>query len=386
MEAGASNYFKNSVRIRVNELIAGVSRKDIYLAVCELIDEDAKYISHISSIRATRNWIISFSEEYHINAIVGKKVLIGSLLHTIEDAIDEIDPSTYATFRLHWLPHGYQKVKIEQFVKSINKAYQVVNFVEETCREEIMKHVKNGNIRIKLKMKKSEMEKGPALQTGVHRIEGFRFLVTRIGEKPKCLICSSSEHLKRECPELKKKCSKCNNIGHLAEKCTYSLKVSGKQVEEMQQLPDEDDDDEEEYDAKQEEMNSQSESVRLKQKVDSQDKANNGKYNKAEEQKNVDIYNQTSQINASSNAEHSKKSLQLNKPNRNSITQSDAGKANNEEKDKETEKKRKLELAHKSSKLASNKLRKSQLEQERKSESQSVELMDTNNESATKSN
>jgi hypothetical protein len=201
--------------------------------------------------------------------------------------IDEMDPMIYMTYRLHWLPHGFPSSEVEKYVKKVNKSYQIESYIEEYCKEEIMKHVKNGNIRLKLKIRRSQLNNGATLQSGAHRIGDFLFVVTRMGEKPKCLICNSIEHLKSECPELKKSCSKCNFLGHTKEKCTYSLRVAGKHIEELMDLPDEEYDetseDEKENDTDNSYRDSQKEAKTANPKLTTNEKQENNNQSKKQE-------------------------------------------------------------------------------------------------------
>jgi hypothetical protein len=378
MQNFLSSCFINAVRIRTSEKLDNVNRKDLLISLSQLIDEDIKYIEYIVPYRSKNNWILRFYEDYHISSIIGKKVLIGGILHIIEDAIDEIDPAIYATYRLHWLTPGFNRGRVEQYIRSINRAYQVESYIEETCRDELLKGIKNGNIRVKLKVKRSEINSSPTLQTGVHKIEGIRFLVTRIGEKPKCLICNSIEHMKKDCPDLKKRCTKCNTIGHLAESCTYSLKVSGKHTEELQQLPDEDDEEDVDNDEKENALSSNCESASTKYKSTIQTATISGDEKKSDEKKGeLNSQPLTKQdINAQIDVT---KTQSLKKQTKSSIAQSDSIKALNDEK----EKKRKLVQNNRSLTNTNKQQRKSQIEQERKSEMHNIENMDTNNESAT---
>ena len=76
-----------------------------------------------------------------------------------------------------------------------------------------MNHIKNGNIRVKIRFPVSEVNK-IKVETGMVFLNGFKVILTKIGDSPKCLFCNKFGHFKKDCEKIKLKCEKCNKRGH----------------------------------------------------------------------------------------------------------------------------------------------------------------------------
>lgn len=229
--------FKNSVRILVPDGFI-ISRKEIFVGILNKIGELSKKIDFISQFQSNNNWMIAFNEEINAENFFGLPILIRDKELKLSDPNESPNPFRYQQFRLHWLPYGFEKEKIRQFILKQGKTSEIISIEEEYCREEEMTHIKNGNFRIKLRYPKKDEDKTSFI-TGLHKIDGFKTLFTRIGEKPKCLLCNKEGHLKRECELAKLKCAKCLKIGHLDTECTLANKLKSQTLEENLNLPNE---------------------------------------------------------------------------------------------------------------------------------------------------
>ena len=115
--------------------------------------------------------------------------------------------------------------KIKDYFRKLNKDIEVIDVKPEFLNEESMKHIANGNYRVKIRFlasKKDEVK----IKVGKHNL-GNRVstLVTRLGEKPKCMLCSAEDHLRKDCPKRKLKCDYCNKTGHKADECNLAKRL-----------------------------------------------------------------------------------------------------------------------------------------------------------------
>lgn len=231
--------FKNAVRFTgsQNEFF---DRKDIFQSLRILIGEHSKDVCYMSQFNSSNNWIIAFNEIFVASKLFGLSLNIKGKFYKLFDANEDLSPFKTQQFRLHWLPYGFDMNKIKSFITNFSKSIQVIAIDEEYCRDEEMKHVKTGNIRLKIRFLKTDEIK---ISTGVHKIDGFRTLLTRIGEKPKCLLCNKEGHVKRECELSKMKCAKCLKIGHDEASCNLANQIKSQNLQENLNLPNEDDED-----------------------------------------------------------------------------------------------------------------------------------------------
>ena len=185
--------------------------------------------------------MIAFDDSIKAENFFGLPISIRDKELKLSDPNETLNPFRYLQIRLHWLPYGFEKEKIKQFLVKQGKTIEIISIEEEYCREEEMTHIQNGNFRIKLRYPKKDDDK-MLFTSGLHKIDGFKTLLTRIGEKPKCLLCGKEGHLRRECELAKLKCTKCLKIGHLINECTLAKKLYSQTLEEKINLPNEDDD------------------------------------------------------------------------------------------------------------------------------------------------
>ena len=225
-------YFINSIKIVIKNKDLLVIRKHIFDGLKALIGDNIKHLIYISQVNNNSTWFISFNNEFESKELFGQTIEIQSEAFIIEDPFQEHNPTISIGFRVMWLPHNFELNKVKQHFSS-NFVEQI--FVEEECcREEELRHIKNGHIRVKITIKKKDALHYDSY-TGINQINGFRCLISRLGAPPKCLLCNQNGHLKSKCPKLEQKCENCNKIGHLTEKCSLSNRLFD--VESIQDLP-----------------------------------------------------------------------------------------------------------------------------------------------------
>ena len=221
------NPFKNSLKINVPRGSEAVSRLSILKGLSSVSELDTSKITSISPFQYGNNWIIYFKQDYDCSIFVGNKVKVVENELCIESALNELDPYIYQTYRLHWLFElsNAEIEKIKDYFRKLNKYIEVIDVKPEFLNEESMKHIANGNYRVKIRFlasKKDEVK----IKVGKHNL-GNRVstLVTRLGEKPKCLLCSAEDHLRKDCPKRKLKCDYCNKTGHKADECSLAKRL-----------------------------------------------------------------------------------------------------------------------------------------------------------------
>lgn len=233
-----TKYFKNSIKVHIRNKKKPVARKTIFDSLFELIQENVSNITYISQFNDYSTWFISFHPNFNAKGLIGGKIVVNDEEIEILSPEKEIVKLFNISFRVQWLPHHFEINKVKTFFQRISA--QTIEVKEEYCKEERMKNVRNGNFIVKLGFKTKEQVDAYGDDSQILEIDGNKCLVSRLGVPPKCLLCKSTEHLKRNCPLAKIKCSKCNKIGHKEEACSFSKIVNS--CETLLNLPDEDQD------------------------------------------------------------------------------------------------------------------------------------------------
>ncbi len=83
----------------------------------------------------------------------------------------------------------------------------------------------------------SEIEK-IKINTGMILFEGFKIILTRIGDPPKCLFCNQNGRFKKDCQKRNLRCEGCNKIGHTKETCNLANRL--KETPELTNTPTDD--------------------------------------------------------------------------------------------------------------------------------------------------
>lgn len=228
------NPFKKSLKVVVPRGTDNLNRKVIYDGFQALIGDQVRNLRGITPAKSGNNWIITFTESYDCSGLFDKKLTIGSRSFNICSGEFELDPYIYQSFRFHWLPIiEYEDFDdMMNYCKSLSRGIEVVSLQPEFCIENGMKTVFNGNYRLRIRFLETNKEH-VKIETGMRMFKGLRTLLTRLGEKPKCLHCSSESHLRRDCPLLKIICEKCNKKGHEANNCNIANRIKPVEIEDI---------------------------------------------------------------------------------------------------------------------------------------------------------
>jgi hypothetical protein len=84
-----------------------------------------------------------------------------------------------------------------------------------------MRHIKNGNIRVKI-VHPYSVKDSIKITTGMVYMFGFKIILTKISDPPKCLLCNKPGHFRKDCERRNLKCQNFKKIGHLKENCNMA--------------------------------------------------------------------------------------------------------------------------------------------------------------------
>ena len=131
------------------------------------------------------------------------------------------DPNKVVSYlRIGWLPHQINHEGICDQLKEMTGA-EMVFALDEYYKETELMEIKNGNkLFIIVEGKKEKMEK---IEFGIQLFDGYYGFINRLGVKPQCLLCKQVGHIKKNCPQRKLKCGKCNGEGHATNACSYAI-------------------------------------------------------------------------------------------------------------------------------------------------------------------
>ena len=228
--ASELNFFKNSIFIKLHNRDQIYTRKDIFVGLYNLkINNLTENVDCISQYNSNNNWVVSFSERFKAMDLNGHEIKIineTSRIDFVDPRLAENCPVN-AIYRIQWLPHNFPKKCLEEYFKKFNNKIEILSIFEETCRYENIKmnHIKNGNIRVKIRFPVSEVNK-IKVETGMVFLNGFKVILTKIGDSPKCLFCNKFGHFKKDCEKIKLKCEKCNKRGHIKDSCNLANRLT----------------------------------------------------------------------------------------------------------------------------------------------------------------
>lgn len=221
-------YFRNSLKITLNEEMKQIKLIDIMLALnTSLPSAFYDEIEYLDKFNTELTWFATFSQKVDASKLYNKEIVIRNKKIQLENPCKKINLQTY---KIRMLPHGCEDQIIERFFHDRDKRIKILKITRERHKElnlekininiKIPPNLKSGNVIVKVDLSElSEEEINSKLNTGITCHEGMFVQLIRFGEKPKCLICDSTEHFKANCPLLKTKCEKCNRVGHLSGKC-----------------------------------------------------------------------------------------------------------------------------------------------------------------------
>lgn len=183
-------------------------------------------------------WFIKFGEEVMVKQLCGEQLTIRSVdgtrvlgKVTLEMPFDD---NVFVTYRLLWLPLGFEREKVKNLISKLDPIVQIVDVWEEKMKSN--NQISTGNYLVKVKHPRAYQ---PAIRTGMHPLFGdWSFVVSRLGEPRKCLLCDSQGHIKRDCPRQRLTCMKCKGKYHEENECDYSWKLKAGIIKEQALLDD----------------------------------------------------------------------------------------------------------------------------------------------------
>lgn len=214
-----------------------VDRKKIIKAFYESRPEALEHIRYVSQQFNNYTWVISFDKAYDYSKLEYSSLNIDGYSLSLCEVVDP-KKFRYASYRVLWLPHGFPIDKVRKMFE-IN-GVKILDVSEEKFQVEDVGDMwfSTGNFRVKVQV---DNDKDPFIRTGVVEINKMKVLISKIGEKPRCLRCSEQGHIRRNCPLNGMICTKCHKTGHVAENCSLAKRIA-KEDEEFPDEADEEDD------------------------------------------------------------------------------------------------------------------------------------------------
>ena len=239
-------YFVRTLKLRAPQNVS-LSR-DMILDALERSERTLESVHAIGQAGNKNVWFIKFGDEEEVKRMSGRLLTFRNAENrSIGSATLALpyDEHVYVTYRLLWLPPGFKREKAQDLVRRMDPEADIVDSWYETMRRE--NRIRTGNICVKVKQLRNEKAR---IQSGIRTlVSGWEFIITRLGERRKCLLCDSDQHLKIACPRLGMSCKTCNGKYHLDTECSYAWKIKCGQEKEKAILDDildaENEDDEE---------------------------------------------------------------------------------------------------------------------------------------------
>ena len=227
----------------------GLNSRSIFEGVTTLVG--ASQIAAISRHGGSRKWLIQTGKATNAADFWGRKVRIAGRDYDVLSSEALLEKAAVVTkvIRLHGLPLDFNGNLLQDWVKSY-PGLRWIGFSLEHFREEDMRHIHNGVLRIKVAI----VDESTALNS-IAKIQGKKtviigphkvsFFVNVAGEQVKCYNCQQLGHIRAKCPKNTIKCFKCNRSGHLADECRSNT-FAGKLAQSIENAVNEADEVEEE--------------------------------------------------------------------------------------------------------------------------------------------
>ena len=205
------------------EISHDFTRKLLISSLYKLIKADLSHVEYISQQFNNFTWRITFKKEYSCSKFIGKHLSISDREVVIQD-FTEVSDFKFVTYKVLWLPHEFKVEAVKKYFADLGAI--VTQITEESFKEKIDDlpldfHIKNGNILVKIKVKRDS--EGPRIESGIHTILSNKSFINKVGEKPKCLKCHEVGHIRKNCPKNSILCTKCNKTGHTVLQCNMAL-------------------------------------------------------------------------------------------------------------------------------------------------------------------
>ncbi|RNA35898.1 hypothetical protein BpHYR1_048556 [Brachionus plicatilis] len=215
--------FKNSLKLNLKKLEKPVNHQVIFELLDQVLSQFQKnQITSIYNFASNKFWIIEFNSTLKLNHLFECPVKLNDQEFKLEDANKVKDPRKYCTFRIHFLPTNFNTQLLHNFfnVLKIN-GLKIEEISEETYKDST---IKNGVKRVKISFPK---DADPIIQSlsGPTVMYGLKCVFNIAGQKPKCYFCNDDGHNIAKCPLKHSICGKCQQKGHLTQKCSLAEKL-----------------------------------------------------------------------------------------------------------------------------------------------------------------
>ena len=253
---------RNYLRIPLVDILDGgpVRLKEIIDGLSKYKSFQVDKVIYASQVQNSKSFTVTFDESLNARHFFGKTIQLREKEIKIDDPIadwkeyklhkklqrqQQLDFNIYKhNYKLMWLPHQFPQATIKKFFE--DRGYEVNEIVEEYSRE--FPTIKNGNLIVKT-YREGAMTDSDFVKSGIFEIfdKGFprqrRCIIKMFGEKPRCLICGSFEHLRKFCPMINSECTKCKKKGHTTEMCSISTACFGAKSDDFADTPEDEDED-----------------------------------------------------------------------------------------------------------------------------------------------
>jgi hypothetical protein len=177
-----AKFFKNAISIKLFDKNQVYSRKDIFIGLSDLGTENiTRNIDCISQHNSNNNWVVSFNDKFKARDLdsLGIKVINEHVKMEYIDPNRTNDYPVFSVYRIQWLPHNFSHNEIEKYFMKFNSKIKVIGITQETCNyaDVDMRHIKNGNIRIKI-VHPYSVKDSIKIATGMVYMLGFKIILT----------------------------------------------------------------------------------------------------------------------------------------------------------------------------------------------------------------
>jgi len=235
--------YKDSMWIKFEKPLQDRDRLDGIFSILqkEILTCQEQY-DKIKSLSPMGNgrWLVRFEDNASLTGIEAGEKLSAKYKVKYSYGVGEVEvkpkritPSgpayLYKTLRVHGVPVIIDPDSVADEIVSMTCGIEsVVGKLYECYKEPEFAKVRNGVIRIKIRMVRENENTVRQNVLGQKTIRGVPVRITMAGDRPACFICNSTEHQKKDCPDYDKYCFKCSGRGHLPAQCNMAYLLKNK--------------------------------------------------------------------------------------------------------------------------------------------------------------
>ena len=191
-----------------------------------------EFIESIIQVKSVKLWEVELNEndasvKSFLNELKSKKESFEGLNFLISGPSDGKNEKVTLTavLRVFWYPTNGNLEALGEHIAKFADGVKILDIQRETYKDEALKNIKNGIVRIKISYD-YESHKKLLNNIGLSSVGEAGVLVQISGHPPKCTFCSGFGHTRRDCDRAKLKCTKCHKSGHLVEQCNMALSTA----------------------------------------------------------------------------------------------------------------------------------------------------------------